>query len=342
MDGSSEFGDIHELLRTSTTPDVRISLRGFSSEAGAKEMGEIVGIWLRILGACLNLERLEGVTVAYDYDAALAEIDRRSSVRNPLAATRDEFAVGVAMAVPVLRDGQPRSHIVVNAGVVHSLKDESDTNHQFAISILAHEAAHVHDLLMQDRAFPGVILQRQITYRENVLLGIASRCWEEYAASRLSARFEHPKQLEGLESLLCGVLENVRTRGNQHIRDYRLHHDLMKLMEQIVGGYGRLMKYTSYLLGHIGGSQHSFAEASPKASQMIEAREYFAPTFTKLSACLENMWSSYGHWTGLEVFDPLKEIAHSFLKTGGVDIQDREGGAAYIHVPFTPETMPFG
>ena len=91
MDGSSEFGDIHELLRTSTTPDVRISLRGFSSEAGAKEMGEIVGIWLRILGACLNLERLEGVTVAYDYDAALAEIDRGISVRNPLAATRDEI-----------------------------------------------------------------------------------------------------------------------------------------------------------------------------------------------------------------------------------------------------------
>lgn len=267
-----EAPDFQALWRSSTMPDVRITLRAFAAEADAIQVGEIVGAWLRILGAFFSLKRLDGVTVAYDYDQALAELDKGFGSQKLSTATRNEFAVGIAMAVPVLRNGEPRSHLVINAGVVEALKDDENPNHDIAFGVLAHEAAHVHDLEMQDVAFPGVLLLKQVAYREGVLLGLATLCWEEYIASRLSASFQHSQQLEWFETTLCAALQDVRERGNKHIREYRLHSDIGKLMEQIQVEYGAVLKYSAYLLGHVAGADLSFASAAPKAASLIESK----------------------------------------------------------------------
>jgi hypothetical protein len=341
MTDSSEAPDFQALWRSSTMPDVRITLRAFATQADATQVGEIVGAWLRILGAFFSLKRLDGVTVAYDYDQALAELDKGFGSQKISTATRNEFAVGIAMAVTVLRNGKPRSHLVINAGVVEALKDDENPNHDIAFGILAHEAAHVHDLEMQDVAFPGVLLQKQVAYRDGVLLGLATLCWEEYIASRLSASFQHSQQLEWFETTLCAALQDVRERGNNHIREYRLHSDIGKLMERLQVEYGTVLKYSAYLLGHIAGADLSFASDAPKAASLIESKTFFASTFKEMSGTLETMWATYGHWTeGIEIFAPLKRLIYEFLKIVGVDMQEREGGKCYIDVPFTLETMP--
>lgn len=45
--------------------------------------------------------------------------------------------------------------------------------------------AHVHDLAYQDRAYPGVLLQQRLAFRDYVLLEVAQTCWEEYVADLL-------------------------------------------------------------------------------------------------------------------------------------------------------------
>ncbi len=52
------------------------------------------------------------------------------------------------------------------------------------------------------------------------------------------------------------------------------------------------------------------------------------------------MHSTYGTWKGLDIYEPLKQIADELLQLGGIDIQQREHGSAYVDVPRRPKTMP--
>jgi hypothetical protein len=332
--------DMEELLkRPSTLPDVQISLRSFEKEDQARELGNTVGIFLRLFGTFLDLERLDAITIAFDYEDALAEVDLGVPSSAALTPTRDEFATGIAMAVTVIRDGRPKAHLVLDANFLMALTKENDPNFQLAVYVICHEAAHIHDLAYRDRAFPGVILQQKNDFRDGVLLQIATICWEEYVASRLSAPYASAEQLGYFESTFCSALEGVRERGNHHIRKYRWHADVMQLAAQMVSEYGALLKYAAYLDGHTAGLNGDFAQAAPKASELTRTERWFMPTAEALHSCLALMWASYGRWSGLEVYDPLKEVAHGLLKAGGVDIQQRPQGA-YISVPFTPDTMP--
>ena len=63
----------------------------------------------------LSLAGIDGVTIAYDYDSALAELDRGFGASRPSSRTSDEFAIGVAMCPLVKRDGKVLSHIVLSA-----------------------------------------------------------------------------------------------------------------------------------------------------------------------------------------------------------------------------------
>ncbi len=330
--------EIEQLIASSTLQaNLSMHLLGFQTKEDAKKLADIVGSFLRLFGTFLNLERLDAVTVAYDYGTALKEVDR-GTVCQELTATNDTFAIGVSMAVRVLRQGQLKCHIVVDAGLMNSLREPSDPNYKLAIGLLAHEAAHVHDLLMQDRAFPNVLLQYRCGYREGKLLEIAHSCWDEYAASRLSAKFEYENQLKWFEDTFCSCAEEVRERSNKHIQQYRWHGDLNKLVPQVVAEYGAVFKYAGYLLGHLDGLGLSIEKDAPKANELVNRKKYFTPIFEELVACLKSMWVTYGNWSGLQVFEPLKDVADKLLRAGGIEIEERAEGP-YVNVPFGRETM---
>src|ERR1019366_5246652 len=83
-------------LLPSTLPDIGVDLHGFATEEMAKAVGEAVHSWLHAFGKFLNLKRLLRIIVAYNYEEALAGIDRGTAAGKPLAATNDEIAVGIA------------------------------------------------------------------------------------------------------------------------------------------------------------------------------------------------------------------------------------------------------
>ena len=62
-------------------PDIGIDLQGFATEEQANAVGREVFSILHVLGKILNLKRLSQVIVAYDYDDALARLDRGSATR---------------------------------------------------------------------------------------------------------------------------------------------------------------------------------------------------------------------------------------------------------------------
>ena len=330
--------------RPSTLPPVGVELRCFATEELAKSVGAKVEGWLYQLGKLLNLKRLMRVIVAYDYEQTLAGIDRGAAVSRPLSATNNGIAVGIAMTPAVLHEGEPRSVMVLNASYVTVLSQpESPENTEardVVLYTLAHESAHVHDLEMQASCFPGTILRERLSFRDGILYAIASGCWEEYIACRLSAFMGKQVTLRGFEDTFCNALERAKSRADGAIRQYRMHADVRRVTLEVAEEYESVMVYASYLLGHIDGIEKAVEELSPQVTRTIEMHAYFMPFFAKLHAELRAMHDFYGHWQGLEVFEPLKQLACDLLKIGGIEIQPRPDGTAHVAIPYTPETMP--
>ena len=131
--------------RPSTLPDIGIDLHGFATSELANRVGAAVHGWLHVFGKLLNLKRLLRIVVAFNYNETLASIDRGAKVSRPLAATDDGIAVGIAMTPTVLREGEPRSIMVLNAAYMsvfaQTEKPELEAARNEMVYTLAHGAS---------------------------------------------------------------------------------------------------------------------------------------------------------------------------------------------------------
>jgi hypothetical protein len=187
-------------------------------------------------------------------------------------------------------------------------------------------------------SFPGIELTRRYKdFDESFVWESSNACWDEYAASRISAPFGE-KQLPLYEETFVTVLQNARERGNVMIRAFRSHGDIGRLMAEIVPVYTQVLTFASYVLGHLAGTGAEVSAAA-RTKAALEGH-WFAPRFTELSAELEKLWSRYNAWSKLEEFTTLGIIAKDVMREGGVDIQRRPSGEIYINVPFSADTMP--
>src|SRR3546814_17616234 len=98
------------------------------------------------MGSFFDLSLLEGVTVAVDYDAALASIDQGMDGLRPFDRTNTEELQGVAKTCQVRRDGVTKSHIVFNAAMLVPLiavDQTSQAERKEALCLIAHDCGPV-------------------------------------------------------------------------------------------------------------------------------------------------------------------------------------------------------
>lgn len=186
---NTEALDYDELLSRSTVKeDLPISISGsFESESDARALlGMVLGFAITF-GSMFDLTALDGITIADDYATALGNIDKGYPGMKAATPTLDQFGAGFAMAVPVLRAGQHKSHIVFNSALVRPLVDPANDGYDFAVHTLAHELAHVYDHMLRSKAMPNHYGTPMPDLKEAVLTEFAMAAWDKYAASRLSA-----------------------------------------------------------------------------------------------------------------------------------------------------------
>ena len=127
MTDNEEAIDPEDLPPVRLQEDMPIQLIGFEEEL-ARRVGNEVGIVVRELSRYRSLNNLVGVTVAHDYVAALAGIDRGfgEGAPPPQATNDEELGHGSAMAVSVNRDDTWKTHVVFGPYLVDLLasKDE--------------------------------------------------------------------------------------------------------------------------------------------------------------------------------------------------------------------------
>jgi hypothetical protein len=318
--------------------DASFNLRGFESEEKAREFGRSLWSTVHEIGRYIDLERLDGVTVGWDYDEALLSVDRGIDGLRPLSRSDGEV-VGIAMSPPVLRDGVVKVHLVFGANyLVGLMADDQSEDVQFAVAVVAHECAHVEVTKQRDLAFPGTVLQAHYDGYEAEIFGqIADICWEEYAACRLAAPFSSGKcgdYTKGLEA----VLAVGRKRSNHAIRAYRRHADLNRVINEAGSALCEPLKVASYLLGHMDAVRLDWPELPATRQVLVDAG--YAELVDDLRNRLRVLWHGRQAWDSIAEFDPLREVVRGCFASGGFFFSGRPDGTAYVEIPFSPETMP--
>jgi len=174
----------------------------------------------------LSLAGLDGVTIANDYDAALAGLDRGYDASSPLTRAKDGTGEGCAMAPLVLRNNQVVSHLVLAAYIVPLI--DSPQKGVSGKYIVAHELAHIHEHYFRNLLLPDTLLNIRIPKRDEAFLyDLADTCWGEYVACLFTAQV-HPEQATLFEMPLLDLLPKAKDEILTAKKDWLLDRDIEK------------------------------------------------------------------------------------------------------------------
>lgn len=304
--------------------------RGFFTEEEAREVGMTVREYVIQLSRHFDLSRLDGVTVAHDYAQALVSLDRGYKTKYVLTPS-DGHAVGVAMTPLVIRDDTLMSHIVFHAGIVAPIAKPDLDSIQLPLHVIAHECAHVEITKKFDEAFPNVLLrQRYRDVRDAFRWQVILACWDEYAATLMSASFgEDPT--DGYEETFLKHLAETRNHARSFIRAYRLHADLDQVYAEVYGALGDLLKFAAYVLGNSDGHLAELAERATLAAAL--AGHWFEPFFKRLHEACRAIRDRYGRWPDKTSFEVIGDIADEVVAHCGIKHRYLPGGQLHLDIP---------
>lgn len=331
-------------LPVSTVPgNVNLALMNFpeDEEFNQKFINEMKGAIIDC-GRFLDLERLAGVTVGYDFDAALASVDLGYESAIARQYTNNGDVVAVAKAMNVRRDGKVMSHVVYNANAIDALVDPTHEYHLDALHIIAHEFGHVAELKWRDEAMPGLMLTRpEGEWVDVTLLQTILTAWEEYAACRMTGMIG---DTEALKHRYAQEFDRAAgyslARAQEQIKQYRTHADINRLLIDAGEPIAMPLKMAGYLLGHLDAidATDSLEELCP-----TYAKSHLVTLIPALRAALRTVWDERDAGKGVAVFDPLKALMIQAYAAAGIELTPlSEGEGYYANVPFTAQTMPNG
>lgn len=324
--------DIDDLLQKSTLPDdLRLSVTGnFPSETEAQALLNTVFAFAKIIGASFDLTALDAVTIADDYVGALAAVDRGYPGMKAVEPTRDEFGAGFAMAVPVLRDGEHKSHVVLDAALVRPLVDPQHEFYGMAVHTLSHELAHVYDHMLRVKAMPNYYGSTLTDLREAVLSSFAMAAWDEYVASRLSAPWGTDDYSARYEESLMKMLETLLARSEAAKRAFSEHKNVDRTMAELRGVFETFFVRTSYLVGHVDGLDRALEDEAPTFATALKQTTWLKDIWMRYRYCLREMFDKLETRKGVEDYDALKEIGEELLMAGGMGFVKLPNGSYFV------------
>lgn len=321
----------HDVQAVPSVPaTLQYTARGcFPSEESARTLATCIQSIVKELSRYFDLSTLDGVTIAEDYPQALKELYRGYQTSFVLTPTNGTVA-GVAMAPRVFRDGQLKTHIVLNANNVAVLTDMADPDFNSALYVLAHECGHVEVTARFDSAFPGMLLRHKFSsLLEERRWGVILPVWDEYAVCKISRGFGEDPTSDHEQTFL-GYLSSTLETVNTTINAYRLHRNVETLLIDVYRTFGNLLKYAAYYLGSLAGAGKSWTD-SPVACEAMKA-SWFRPFLERLSGCLSAIADGYGNWVDKSKFEAVGDIVDDMVRFGGVQAVTMPGGGAQVNL----------
>lgn len=300
----------------------------------AEEVRAFLHSVLSTVGAKIDLATLDGVTFAANYHQALLDLDRGYKKDYNLIPS-DDHGVGIAMSPRVLRNGELKTHIVLNANsIVSMLKAKRG---DLVVNTVAHECAHVELDQLYEAAFPGYILRAQANFLEGFRTQCMLACWTEFGACWRSAEFG-PSELLAYESAFLPALQQNRVAANAAITAYRTDGDLRNVLHEVTRIYSDLLKYSAYHLGNLHGLGVDWRTLPSTADALTD--HWFLPYFERLDKACKAIADNFGAWGSSEPFDELRQLAEDLVADGGMYFQQHEDGRVSVDIRLSSKTIP--
>ena len=296
------------------------------TEEERKEFLNKLLMYVAVISTDIDMSGLDGITVAVDYENALAEFNGSVGFLEgkKLKPTNDGIARGVAMTPAFLKDDEVKSHIFFNYYFVKGIDCDQDSEEfQTALYIIAHECAHVEATSELDLAFPDV-LRRQYpdswTALDQAKWKYATyACYQEYIACRRSSGFGKPPLDDQVDTLLQ-TLNGIEEKADRMIEECgRDKKDYQKLFHGLFPSYGKLMEYSCYVLGTMHGSGLTVEDVSSLRDGLADT--WFASYFDSLGELCEALYESYGTWEDYGAFDPIGDLLEKIVARKGFSVR---------------------
>ncbi|QSY96053.1 hypothetical protein J2J97_09155 [Rhizobium bangladeshense] len=330
MDANSKT-DEHASLswedRPSTCPDFVVSFRGYEQEA-AETLGAAIGETLRAFGRIMDISNLDGVTVGYDYDEALAQLDRGYETNFVLERTNG-VAIGVAMTPSVLRGESLKSHIVLAGHIADALVGNDVELRSMTVHTIAHECSHVEITAAWEKCFPGELLRTRFpTLLTAWRSEVTSACWDEYAACRISADLGYDP-VPGYTQTFLTIFSGIDKKVGELVGGFD-GTNVDQLVGSLFGAVGDLMKFACYLQGALAGTGRKLDDV-PDASSALSAH-WFSPYFDRLADACNEIFSEFGRWPDKRQFEVISDLVVEIIEDQAVTIWDHEDGSYSVRI----------
>lgn len=309
---------------------VTIRAEYFEHENIVHILGGAIGGVVNSISSVADLSSLDGITISCNYPATLKSLDRGFKSTNDLQASVGDV-VGVAMTVPVLRNGEPKSHIVFNADMVAAVAMPESKDFNDALRIVIHECGHVVHNAAMNKCFPNHFLN----YRyKNIHELMRSETWiaviDEYYATRFSSSDYHDG-LDMYEDIISDRIIGFSNNISSYISLYRWHSDIDQLLHEVYGEITTTMKFVGYYLGCADALDIDVCERN-------KYKELSGYSFTKYikkirNAC-QNIYDKHGEWSDFSLMEKIADILDEIAIENGVIVKELDNGQIYVDVPF--------
>lgn len=299
-------------------------------QADAESLARNLATIFRGLGKIIDLSTLDGVSVAYDYDDALANLDRGYETSFVLQRTTD-VGIGVAMTPSVLRDGVLKSHVVLHGGVADMVSGEDPESLNMLIHTLAHEAAHVEITAAWEQCFPGELLRSGFpTLMDSWRGDVYMACWEEYAACRIAGSIGYDP-LPGYEETFLKVFEQIDGKVGDLVSNFH-GGNADPFVGPVFGAYGTLMKFACYFLGTLAAAGRK-GDPGEKVANALHG-SWFRPFYARLEEACDSLFGSFAGWSDKSGFEEIGNIVEEIIEDQVMRIFKRDAGyRIFIHHP---------
>ena len=219
----------------------------------AKTQGQIdqLRAIVSALSQVLPLKRLDGITIAVDYPAALRELDRGFDNARPVETFSHEIGVGVAQMVTVIRSGEVKGRIVMSSAIMDALTSSNAPDAEFGIYAVVRALVLVAMVEFIERALPGVMLSPIEGKLNGWLYRHVDAALQAYVASYIAAGFSGELELvEAKRKLLSDAINRMRIMVLKERHSYREHGDLDELLDVTLPAIGYVLLFAADLLGH--------------------------------------------------------------------------------------------
>lgn len=335
--GEAEAAHADNQTRVNSALSIPVSYHGEFDEPQARAISDAISDLLGSAAWTMPLDRLDGITIADDYPAALASLDRgKLGIRSP-QTRQDDKGIGVAQCPNVLRDGVLKSHIVLQGFITRNLLSDDADQRAHAEYIIANQLAHAGFTQIFDESLPGVLMSR-VDGLDGLLQVSTYPAWNAYFAGRAAAPFGYAGRFEDEQEIVMIGLEELFQAVPEARDAYRLHGDMDRFLGEVMPRLAFFFEHAAGLLGHADGLDQDVFFAAPVLTAELEKRELKA-WYADFRRDLAYLWDRRGRWDSFANFLALNRHAERLLWIFPVVPWVVPDGTIRIEVPFTPTEM---